>query len=212
MSNDNEDYLDDSEILDFNENLDARAAQVQEEHDPSEAFGLEMFGPTGRGASPAMGRQSPRDLSRNADKSLRSVGLDESHLKDTKTWDTKVNEPQPQPQPQPKSKSKLKPTPKVVKVAKARPPQQYRNQYSDNDEKAEEESDKLWRMLGHDPLRYHLPGGQFIYKLPDGRWAPIPQGQKGGTRKRARRTIRRNSRSTRRRSNRKSRKGKSRRR
>jgi hypothetical protein len=75
MSDDDEDYFD-PEIINFNEELDARAARAQEEHDPSEAFGLEMFGPTGRG-SPDMDRQSPYQLSRNAAASLRSVGLDD---------------------------------------------------------------------------------------------------------------------------------------
>lgn len=183
---DDDDYLDDPEILDFNENLDARAAQAMEEHDPGEAFGLEMFGPTGRG-SPAMGRQSPRDLSRNADKSLRSVGLDESHLKDTKTWDTIVKEAQPKP----------KPLPKVVKAAprpmiKAKPRPENRNQFFDNDKydrDAQVAADKLWLSMGHLPLRHRV--GEEYEKMMQER--ARPQRNKGGTRKRAR--SRRNKRS-----------------
>ena len=183
---DDDDYLDDPEILDFNENLDARAAQAMEEHDPGEAFGLEMFGPTGRG-SPAMGRQSPRDLSRNADKSLRSVGLDESHLKDTKTWDTIVKEAQPKP----------KPLPKVVKAAprpmiKAKPRPENRNQFSDNskyDQDAQDAADKFWLSMGHLPLRHRV--GEEYEKMMQER--ARPQRNKGGTRKRAR--SRRNKRS-----------------
>jgi len=193
MSDDNEDYLDDSEILDFNENLDARAAQAQEENDPNEAFGLEMFGPTGRGASPAMGRQSPYQLSRNAAASLRSVGLDESHLKDTKTWDTKVKEEEPQPKP--------KPLPKVVKaaprpMAKAKPLQANRNQFYDNDKydrDAQVAADKLWLSMGHPPLR-HLVGQEYERMMQE---RARPQRNKGGTRKRARRRSIRRSRKSR---------------
>jgi len=206
MSDDNEDYLDDSEILDFNENLDARAAQAQEENDPNEAFGLEMFGPTGRGASPAMGRQSPYQLSRNAAASLRSVGLDESHLKDTKTWDTKVKEEEPQPKP--------KPLPKVVKaaprlMAKAKPLQANRNQFYDNDKydrDAQVAADKLWLSMGHPPLR-HLVGQEYEKMMQE---RARPQRNKGGTRKRntkkrSKKSIRRNKRSSsRRKSNKKS--------
>ena len=193
MSDDNEDYLDDSEILDFNENLGARAAQAQEENDPNEAFGLEMFGPTGRGASPAMGRQSPYQLSRNAAASLRSVGLDESHLKDTKTWDTKVKEEEPQPKP--------KPLPKVVKaaprpMAKAKPLQANRNQFYDNDKydrDAQVAADKLWLSMGHPPLR-HLVGQEYERMMQE---RARPQRNKGGTRKRARRRSIRRSRKSR---------------
>jgi len=193
MSDDNDDYLNDPEILDFNENLDARAAQAQEENDPNEAFGLEMFGPTGRGASPAMGRQSPYQLSRNAAASLRSVGLDESHLKDTKTWDTKVKEEEPQPKP--------KPLPKVVKaaprpMAKAKPLQANRNQFYDNDKydrDAQVAADKLWLSMGHPPLR-HLVGQEYERMMQE---RARPQRNKGGTRKRARRRSIRRSRKSR---------------
>jgi hypothetical protein len=156
MSDDNEDSLDDHEIVDFNEELDARAAQAQEEHDPSEAFGLEMFGPTGRGASPAMGRQSPRDLSRNAATSLGNVGLDETHLKDTTAWDTKVKEPRQQP--------------KVVKAAprpmvKAKPPRSSKNAELLAKKEAiyDAEVKKLWTMWakrhGNIPPWYQRKGG-----------------------------------------------------
>jgi hypothetical protein len=176
--------LNDPEILDFNENLDARAAQAQEENDPGEAFGLEMFGPTGRG-SPAMGRQSPYQMSRNAAASLRSVGLNESHLKDTKTWDTIVKEPQPQPQPKPQPK----PLPKVVKaevrpMSKAKPLQANRNQFYDNDKydrDAQVAADKLWLRMGHLPLRHRV--GEEYEKMMQERFRP--QRNKGGTRKRS---------------------------
>jgi len=195
MSDDDEDYLDDPEILDFNENLDARAAQAQEEHDPSDAFGLEMFGPTGRG-SPAMGRQSPYQLSRNAAASLRRVGFkDEKHLKDTTAW-----EPQPQPRKQEKAVVKAE----VRPIVKARPPQQYRNQFSDNDENAQAAADKFWLRMGHLPLRHRV--GEEYEKMMQER--SRPQRNKGGTRKRSRgsrKSIKRNTkkrRSTKKRSSR----------
>ena len=79
MSNNDEDYLDDPEILDFNETLEAREAA--EETDPNEAFRLKMFGPTGKG-SPVMGRQSPYELSRNAAQARRNEGFtDDKYLK-----------------------------------------------------------------------------------------------------------------------------------
>ena len=77
MSRDDEDYLDDPEIIDFNENLDARAAQQMEEGEISPL----MFGPTGRG-SPEMELKSTRTLYRDAAKALRSADIDYSHLKD----------------------------------------------------------------------------------------------------------------------------------
>ena len=192
MSDDDEDYLDDPEILDFNENLDARAAQAQEEHDPNEAFGLEMFGPTGRG-SPAMGNQSPYQLSRNAAASLRNAGFkDEKHLKDITAWE---------PQPQPRQK------PKAVKAAaavmvKAKPSPENRNQFSDNskyDQDAQDAADKFWLSMGHLPLRHRI--GQEWEKKMQERFRP--QRNKGGTRKRARsrrskKSIRRNKRSSKR--------------
>jgi hypothetical protein len=188
MSERDEDYFDDPEMLDFDETLEARAAA--EETDPNEAFGLKIFGPTGRG-SPAMGRQSPYQLSRNAAASLRSVGFeDESHLKDTRAWDTKVKEEEPQPKP--------KPLPKVVKAAKARPPQQYRNQFSDNDENAQVAADKFWLSMGHPPLRHRV--GEEYEKMMQER--ARPQRNKGGTRKRntkkrSKKSIRRNKKSNR---------------
>jgi hypothetical protein len=77
MSRDDEDYLDDPEIIDFNENLDARAAQQMEEGEISPL----MFGRTGRG-SPEMDLKEPRVLYRDAAKALRREGMDDSHLKD----------------------------------------------------------------------------------------------------------------------------------
>jgi hypothetical protein len=71
------DYLDDAEIIDFNENLDARAAQQMEEG----AISPLMFGTTGRG-SPMMDRQSPYDLARNAAKVRRNEGFkDDNYLR-----------------------------------------------------------------------------------------------------------------------------------
>lgn len=189
MSDDDDDYLDDSEILDFNEKLDARAAEAQEEHDPGEAFGVEMFGPSGRGASPAMGRQSPYQLSRNAAASLRNAGFkDEKHLKDITAW-----EPQPQPQPQPKPQPK--PKPKVVKAAKAKakPSQENRNQFSDNDKydrDAQVAADKFWLSMGHLPLRHRV--GEEYEKMMQER--ARPQRNKGGTRKRNKRNKRKSNR------------------
>jgi hypothetical protein len=80
MSNDDEDYLDDPEIVDFNEELDARASQSMEEDEiPTSPL---MFGTIGRG-SPEMDLKTPRVLYRDADKALRSEGInDDSHLKD----------------------------------------------------------------------------------------------------------------------------------
>jgi hypothetical protein len=193
MSDDDDDYLDDPEILDFNENLDARAAEAQEEHDPGEAFGVEMFGPTGRGASPAMGRQSPYQLSRNAAASLRNAGFkDEKHLKDITAW-----EPQPQPQPQPRQK------PKAVKAAKAKPLQANRNQFYDNDKydrDAQVAADKFWLSMGHPPLRHRV--GEEYEKMMQER--ARPQRNKGGTRKRNTKKRRSNKRSSKKRSSRKS--------
>ena len=78
MSKDDDDYLDDPEIVDFNEELDARAARSMEEDEvPTSPL---MFGPTGRG-SPEMDLKTPRVLYRDAAKALRSEGIDDSHLK-----------------------------------------------------------------------------------------------------------------------------------
>ena len=78
MSKKDEDYLDDPEIVDFNEELDARAARSMEEDEvPTSPL---MFGPTGRG-SPEMDLKTPRVLYRDAAKALRSEGIDDSHLK-----------------------------------------------------------------------------------------------------------------------------------
>ena len=186
MSERDEDYFDDPEMLDFDETLEARAAA--EETDPNEAFGLKIFGPTGRG-SPAMGRQSPYQLSRNAAASLRSVGFeDESHLKDTRAW-----EPQPQPRQKPKAV-------KAAKAAKAKPLQANRNQFYDNDKydrDAQVAADKLWLSMGHLPLRHRV--GEEYEKMMQERVRS--QRNKGGTRKRAR--TRRNKRSTKKRSTKK---------
>ena len=79
MSKKDEDYLDDPEIVDFNEELDARAARSMEEDEvPTSPL---MFGPTGRG-SPEMDLKEPRVLYRDAAKALRREGIDDSHLKD----------------------------------------------------------------------------------------------------------------------------------
>ena len=79
MSKKDEDYLDDPEIVDFNEELDARAARSMEEEEvPTSPL---MFGPTGRG-SPEMDLKEPRVLYRDAAKALRREGIDDSHLKD----------------------------------------------------------------------------------------------------------------------------------
>ena len=193
----NENDFDDTEILDFNETLEARAAA--EENDPNEAFGLKIFGPTGRG-SPAMGRQSPYQLSRNAVASLRSVGLDESHLKDTEAWDTKLKEPRPQPQPQPRKQEKAVVVKAEVRpMVKAKPRPENRNQFSDNDKydkDAQVAADKLWLRMGHLPLRHRV--GEEFAKLVQER--SRPQRNKGGTRKkntrRSRRSIRRNRKSS----------------
>jgi len=78
MSKKDEDYLDDPEIVDFNEELDARAARSMEEDEvPTSPL---MFGRTGRG-SPEMDLKTPRVLYRDAAKALRSEGIDDSHLK-----------------------------------------------------------------------------------------------------------------------------------
>jgi len=78
MSKKDEDYLDDPEIVDFNEELDARAARSMEEEEvPTSPL---MFGRTGRG-SPEMDLKTPRVLYRDAAKALRSEGIDDSHLK-----------------------------------------------------------------------------------------------------------------------------------
>lgn len=78
MSKKDEDYLDDPEIVDFNEELDARAARSMEEEEvPTSPL---MFGRTGRG-SPEMDLKEPRVLYRDAAKALRSEGIDDSHLK-----------------------------------------------------------------------------------------------------------------------------------
>jgi hypothetical protein len=78
MSKDDDDYLDDPEIVDFNEELDARAARSMEEDEiPTSPL---MFGRTGRG-SPEMDLKEPRVLYRDAAKALRREGIDDSHLK-----------------------------------------------------------------------------------------------------------------------------------
>lgn len=93
MSKKDEDYLDDPEIVDFNEELDARAARSMEEEEvPTSPL---MFGPTGRGTSPEMINKSPYELFRNASQALRNEGIkDDRHMKNTKTWDTRSEEQQ----------------------------------------------------------------------------------------------------------------------
>ena len=187
MSKEDEDYFDDPEMLDFDETLEARA--VAEETDPNEAFGLKIFGPTGRG-SPAMGRQSPYQLSRNAAASLRRLGLDESHLKDTTAWDTKLEESQPQPRPRPQKQEKAVVVKAEVRpMVKAKPRPENRNQFSDNDKydrDAQVAADKFWLSMGHPPLR-HLVGQEYERMMQE---RARPQRNKGGTRKRsARRSL-----------------------
>jgi hypothetical protein len=196
MSNEDEDYFDDPEMLDFDdpETLEARA--VAEETDPNEAFGLKIFGPTGRG-SPAMGRQSPYQLSRNAAASLRRLGLDESHLKDTTAWDTKLEESQPQPRPRPQKQEKAVVVKAEVRpMVKAKPRPENRNQFSDNDKydkDAQDAADKLWLRMGHLPLRHRV--GEEYEKMMQERSRPQrnnrPERNKGGTRKRSARRSRR---------------------
>ena len=201
MSNEDEDYLDDPEILDFDETLEARAAA--EETDPNEAFRLAMFGPTGRG-SPDMDRQSPYQLSRNAAASLRRVGFeDETHLKDSTAWDTKLNEVRPQPQPQPRKQEKAVVKAEVRPMVKAKPRPENRNQFSDNDKydkDAQDAADKLWLRMGHLPLRHRI--GQQFEKLTQER--SRLQRNKGGTRKRSRGSRRKSKRSSSRRNKRSS--------
>ena len=80
MSKKDDDYLDDPEIVDFNEELDARAAQSMEEDEiPISPL---MFGPTGRGMSPEMELTATRKLHSDSAKALRREGIDYSHLKD----------------------------------------------------------------------------------------------------------------------------------
>jgi len=80
MNRDKRDYLDDAEIIDFNEKIDAREArEMEEEEMPTSPL---MFGPTGRGASPDIELKQPRVLYRDAAKALRNAGIDDSHLKD----------------------------------------------------------------------------------------------------------------------------------
>ena len=72
--------MDDPEIVDFNEELDARAARDMEEDGmPTSPL---MFGPTGRGMSPEMELIPLRKLYSNSAKALRSADFDDSHLKD----------------------------------------------------------------------------------------------------------------------------------
>ena len=80
MSRNDKDYLDDPEIIDFNEKIDAREAEEMEEDEiPTSPL---MFGPSGRG-SPEMDLKEPRVLYRDAAKALRRAGMnDDSHLKD----------------------------------------------------------------------------------------------------------------------------------
>lgn len=80
MSRDDEEYLDDPEIVDFNEELDARAARSMEEDEiPISPL---MFGPTGRGMSPEMELTATRKLHSDSAKALRREGIDYSHLED----------------------------------------------------------------------------------------------------------------------------------
>ena len=79
MSDDDYKYLDDQEIVDFNEKLDARAARDMEEDGmPTSPL---MFGRIGTG-SPEMELIPPRKLYSDAAKALRIAGIDDSHLKD----------------------------------------------------------------------------------------------------------------------------------
>jgi hypothetical protein len=77
MSRDDDDYLDDPEIIDFNENLHARAAQQMEEGVISPL----MFGRTGTG-SPDIELRPDYLLFRNAAEARRKEGFaDDKYLK-----------------------------------------------------------------------------------------------------------------------------------
>ena len=80
MSRNDKDYLDDAEIIDFNEKIDAREAEEMEEEEvPISPL---MFGPSGRGTSPEMELIPPRKLHSDAAKALRAADFDDSHLRD----------------------------------------------------------------------------------------------------------------------------------
>lgn len=78
MNDDNGNYLDDQEIVDFNEELDARAArEMEEEEVPISPL---MFGPSGRG-SPVMELRPDHMLFRDAAKVRRNEGFkDDKYL------------------------------------------------------------------------------------------------------------------------------------
>jgi hypothetical protein len=157
MSKDDEDYLDDPEILDFNENLDARAAQQMEEGITSPL----MFGRTGRG-SPMMDRQSPYDLSRNAAEARRKEGFkDDKYLKNIKNLEP-FNEQQ----------------------KKEAEDEKQLDAYLDNMYKEEKKG-------AEDDARLDAYLDNMYEEMK-------PRRQKGGTRKRNKRSIKRNKRSTRR--------------
>jgi hypothetical protein len=72
MNDDNGNYLDDQEIVDFNEELDARAArEMEKEEVPISPL---MFGPSGRG-SPVMELRPDHMLFRDAAKVRRNEGF-----------------------------------------------------------------------------------------------------------------------------------------
>jgi len=85
-------YLDDPEIIDFNQKIEAREAlDMEEEEIPTSPL---MFGPTGRG-SPEMELRENRKLYSDSAKALRNEGMnDDSHLKNTKAWNPKSEEQQ----------------------------------------------------------------------------------------------------------------------
>jgi hypothetical protein len=82
MSKDDYDdlYADETDMLEFNENLPNTEARVAMEEDVDEAISPLMFGRTGRG-SPEMELIPENKLFRNAAKALRSEGMnDDLHL------------------------------------------------------------------------------------------------------------------------------------
>ena len=94
MSKDDYDdlYADETDMLEFNENLPNTEARVAMEEDVDEAISPLMFGRTGRG-SPAMELKPEYMLYRDAAQALRNEGIkDDRHLKNTKAWDTRLEQ------------------------------------------------------------------------------------------------------------------------
>jgi hypothetical protein len=94
MSKDDYDdlYADETDMLEFNENLPNTEARVAMEEDVDEAISPLMFGRTGRG-SPVMELKPEYMLYRDAAQALRNEGIkDDRHLKNTKAWDTRLEQ------------------------------------------------------------------------------------------------------------------------